>query len=140
MLTLALGQHWIRPVLRVSAVPTMSIFCATPTIPCHRFAPSVNVLLYHGTREERAELRAKHLGGSVGPGWPVIVTSFEVVLNDRKKFQKRTWKYLVVDEVGATCRLLHPIFPSVFRRCLLCTCSSTRQALCCCVRHNLPTG
>jgi hypothetical protein len=36
---------------------------------------------------------------TVGPTFPVIVTSYEVVMNDSKALARYDWKYLVVDEV-----------------------------------------
>jgi len=82
-----------------------------------RFTPDVPVVLYHGTQEERAEMREKRLGMSQsrtpkkgkgkkkapskkeGEGpvidhsdpsktFPIIVTSYEIVMNDRKYLQK----------------------------------------------------
>ena len=35
---------------------------------------------------------------TVGPSFPVIVTSYEVVMNDSKALAHYDWKYLVVDE------------------------------------------
>lgn len=48
-----------------------------------RFAPGVPVLLYHGSKEERSVIRRKHMKGKGGTqGMPVVVTSFEVAMND----------------------------------------------------------
>ncbi|KAK9678940.1 putative ATPase, partial [Basidiobolus ranarum] len=63
----------------------------------NRFTPSVPVILYHGTIDERAEMRKKRMS-KLGETFPVIVTSYEIVMNDRKFLQKYAWKYLVIDE------------------------------------------
>ncbi|KAH7316187.1 hypothetical protein KP509_21G081900 [Ceratopteris richardii] len=63
-----------------------------------RFVPSMEALLYHGSREERMILRRNHMPSSITPSFPVIVTSYEVVINDRKFLSKYKWKYIVVDE------------------------------------------
>jgi ATP-dependent DNA helicase len=65
-----------------------------------RFCPEFPVILYHGTKQDRAELRMKHMptNGKIGAEFPVVVTSFEIVMADRKFLQKYNWKYLVVDE------------------------------------------
>ena len=63
-----------------------------------RWCPSFPVLLYHGNRVERNALRAKHLPLTVGPEFPVIVTSYEIVMADRKLLQRHHFKYIVVDE------------------------------------------
>ena len=36
---------------------------------------------------------------TVTSSFPVIVTSYEVAMNDRKFLAKYKWKYIVVDEV-----------------------------------------
>jgi ATP-dependent DNA helicase len=65
-----------------------------------RWCPSFPVLLYHGSRNERAGLRARSLpyGSTVGTDFPVIVTSYEIVMADRKFLQRHHFKYIVVDE------------------------------------------
>jgi len=64
-----------------------------------RWCPSMPVLLYHGTKEERAHIRRKCLPtGPVNEKFPVIVTSYEIIIADRKFLQKYLFKYLVVDE------------------------------------------
>lgn len=65
-----------------------------------RFAPSLNVVLYHGDKKERDEIRKKCMPKTIGPKFPIIVTSYEVALMDaRKSLKSYEWKYLVVDEV-----------------------------------------
>ena len=65
-----------------------------------RFCPDFPVVLYHGNKQERAEIRMRQLPTStpIKPEFPVIVTSFEIVMADRKFLQKYNFKYLVVDE------------------------------------------
>ena len=66
----------------------------------NRFCPEFPAVLYHGSKQERAEIRAKRLPTSqpISHEFPVIVTSFEIVMADRKFLQKYNFKYLVVDE------------------------------------------
>ena len=66
----------------------------------NRFCPDFPAVLYHGSKTERAEIRNKQLPTSqpIKPDFPVIVTSFEIVMADRKFLQKYNFKYLVVDE------------------------------------------
>ena len=65
-----------------------------------RFCPEFPTVLYHGSKQERAEIRAKRLPTSlpISHDFPAIVTSFEIVMADRKFLQKYNFKYLVVDE------------------------------------------
>ncbi|KAL1354807.1 hypothetical protein HN51_006861 [Arachis hypogaea] len=64
-----------------------------------RFAPSVPAIIYHGNRQERDVIRRKHMPVTIGPKFPILITSYEVALNDAKKHLRvYPWKYLVVDE------------------------------------------
>jgi len=84
-----------------------------------RWAPSVDVLLYHGSKEDRLNMRIKY--GFETPkarpksadAFPVLLTSFEVAMNDGKKLQNLDWKYLIVDEghrlKNKDCRLLREL-------------------------------
>lgn len=76
-----------------------------------RFAPSINAIIYHGDKKERNELRNKHMPRSIGPKFPIVVTSYEVALNDARKILRHyNWKYMVVDEghrlKNSKCKLL----------------------------------
>ncbi|KAK9764296.1 putative ATPase [Basidiobolus ranarum] len=63
----------------------------------NRFTPTIPVVLYHGSIEERAHIRRKRMS-KLGETFPVVVTSYELIMNDRKFLQKYAWKYLVIDE------------------------------------------
>ncbi|XP_034754740.1 lymphoid-specific helicase isoform X2 [Etheostoma cragini] len=79
-----------------------------------RFTPEVAVLLYHGTQPERLKLR-KQIRRPQGPlsMCPVVVTSFEIAMRDRKVLQHFQWKYLIVDEghriKNLNCRLVREL-------------------------------
>ncbi|PWA55893.1 PGK [Artemisia annua] len=79
-----------------------------------RFVPSMNAVIYHGDKKEREEIRRKHMPKSVGPKFPIVITSYEVAMNDAKKFLRNyNWKYLVVDEghrlKNSKCKLLREL-------------------------------
>mmetsp|Transcript_16682 Transcript_16682/g.36078 ORF Transcript_16682/g.36078 Transcript_16682/m.36078 type:complete len:748 (+) Transcript_16682:1282-3525(+) len=82
-----------------------------------RFAPSMPALLYHGTKAEREELRAKRLrvgtGGVIPHEFPAIITSYEIVIADVKFLQRYNFKYIVVDEghrlKNFNCRLIREL-------------------------------
>lgn len=63
-----------------------------------RWVPTMEVLLYHGSKDERISLRRKYMPSTINSSFPVIVTSYEVAMNDRKLLSKYKWKYIVVDE------------------------------------------
>uniref|UniRef100_A0A3P9LRD9 Proliferation-associated SNF2-like protein n=1 Tax=Oryzias latipes TaxID=8090 RepID=A0A3P9LRD9_ORYLA len=79
-----------------------------------RFTPDVSVLLYHGPQPERAKL-LKQIRRPQGPlnMCPVVITSFEISMIDRKFLQRFQWKYLIVDEghriKNLNCRLVREL-------------------------------
>lgn len=78
--------------------------------------------MYHGSKEERAEMRATRMqpppaagvgklrtgaktkgehykrGSNTPMTFPVIITTYEVCMNDRQYLSGFLWKYIVVDE------------------------------------------
>uniref|UniRef100_A0A8C8IAE8 Proliferation-associated SNF2-like protein n=1 Tax=Oncorhynchus tshawytscha TaxID=74940 RepID=A0A8C8IAE8_ONCTS len=83
-----------------------------------RFTPEVSVQLYHGPAKERMSL-LKQIRKPQGPHnmCPVVVTSFEIAMIDRKFLQVvaciKFWKYLIVDEghriKNLNCRLVREL-------------------------------
>ncbi|KAL8128899.1 hypothetical protein V2J09_018054 [Rumex salicifolius] len=76
-----------------------------------RFTPSMNAIIYHGDRQVRNDIMKKHMPRTIGPKFPIVITSYEVALNDAKKYLRHySWKYIVVDEghrlKNANCKLL----------------------------------
>ncbi|XP_011041789.1 PREDICTED: ATP-dependent DNA helicase DDM1-like isoform X2 [Populus euphratica] len=76
-----------------------------------RFAPSMDAIIYHGSKKQRDEIRRKHMPRSIGFKFPIIVTSYEIALCDAKKYLRHyPWKYVVVDEghrlKNSKCKLL----------------------------------
>lgn len=64
----------------------------------------MNAIVYHGSKQERQELRRKHMPREIGPKFPIVVTSYEIALTDAKKYLRHyDWKYVVVDEVSVIC-------------------------------------
>ncbi|EDK37807.2 hypothetical protein PGUG_01905 [Meyerozyma guilliermondii ATCC 6260] len=56
-----------------------------------RFAPSMKVLKYTGTKQERQKIRLKS-------DYNLILTSYEISIRDFTKLNSVSWKYLIVDE------------------------------------------
>ncbi|XP_012672535.1 lymphoid-specific helicase [Clupea harengus] len=79
-----------------------------------RFTPDVSVMLYYGLQNERDEL-IKQIRKPQGPlkMFPVVITSFEIAMIDRKKLQRFHWKFLIVDEghriKNLNCRLVREL-------------------------------
>ena len=60
-----------------------------------RWVPSMNVFAFHGTKDERVELKEKMLQ----PGkFDVVVTTYEMATRERNAFNKFKWRYLIIDE------------------------------------------
>lgn len=82
--------------------------CATKgmifySISIERFVPSINAIIYHGDKKQRDEIRMKHMPRTIGPKFPIVITSYEIAMSDARKFLRHySWKYLVVDEVTTT--------------------------------------
>jgi hypothetical protein len=81
-----------------------------------RWTPSIGAVLYHGSKDERAALRRTRLGppsARVTTDFPIVVTSYEIVLADVKFLAHYKWKYVVVDEghrlKNMNCRLLREL-------------------------------
>ncbi|KAI3995669.1 hypothetical protein MKX01_031442, partial [Papaver californicum] len=76
-----------------------------------RFTPSINAVVYHGDAKARGEIRRKQMPKTIGPEFPIVITSYEVAMNDARNFlSKYSWKYVVVDEghrlKNTKCKLL----------------------------------
>lgn len=62
--------------------------------------PSVDAIIYHGDKKERDEIVRKHMPRTIGPKFPIVITSYEIAIYDaRRVLRHYSWKYLVVDEV-----------------------------------------
>ncbi|KAG6600610.1 ATP-dependent DNA helicase DDM1, partial [Cucurbita argyrosperma subsp. sororia] len=82
-----------------------------------RFVPTVTAIVYHGDKKQREEIRRKHMPRTIGPKFPVVVTSYEIAMSDAKKFLRHyNWKYLVVDEnnLAELWSFLNFILPDIF--------------------------
>ncbi len=62
-----------------------------------RFAPDLNILLYHGTKEERKQMLKDKLSYKKSI-MPIVITSYEIILRDKFELSTFEWSYLIVDE------------------------------------------
>ena len=65
-----------------------------------RWTPEIKTIMYHGSKDERAEMRRKHLKMQDQQkfDFPVVCTSYEICMNDRKFLANYKWRYIIVDE------------------------------------------
>ncbi|KAF2971228.1 hypothetical protein GQX73_g2376 [Xylaria multiplex] len=69
----------------------------------HKWTPKIPFVLYHGTIQERRQIFRdrimKHYQkGTPNQRFPVVCTSYEMVLRDRAALSKIDWAFIVVDE------------------------------------------
>lgn len=64
------------------------------------FAPNVPVVLFHGKEEKRLEIRDKFIKTLRSNKWevPVVITSYEMPLREKKFLSLVKWCYTIVDE------------------------------------------
>lgn len=78
-----------------------------------KWTPSIPVVLYHGSKQEREEIRRKQFKNPGGEAFPVICTSYEICMNDRKFLANYGWKFIIIDEghriKNLNCRLIREL-------------------------------
>jgi ATP-dependent DNA helicase len=63
-----------------------------------RWTPGIRTVLYHGSKDQRAELRRKFMSmrNQKDADFPVVCTSYEICMNDRKFLAQYQWRYIIV--------------------------------------------
>jgi ATP-dependent DNA helicase len=63
-----------------------------------RWTPDIETVLYHGTKDERSEIRRKRMKmqDQRDMDFPVVCTSYEICMNDRKFLANYQWRYIIV--------------------------------------------
>lgn len=78
-----------------------------------KWTPSIPVLLYHGDKNERARLRRTNLKHPGTDQFPIVVTSYEICMNDRKYLSGFGWQFIIIDEghriKNLDCRLIREL-------------------------------
>ena len=61
------------------------------------WTPSIPTLLYHGSKDEREELRRTRMKGTgKEEGFPIVCTSYEMCMKDRTHLSRYNWQYMVI--------------------------------------------
>jgi hypothetical protein len=56
-------------------------------------------VLYHGDKKTREEIRKKYFSmKQLSDKFPIIVTSYEIIMNDRQYLSRIQWKFIIIDE------------------------------------------
>jgi DNA helicase INO80 len=70
-----------------------------------RFVPDLNVIPYWGTAKDRKILRKlwdrKHVTYTRDSPFHVVISSYQLVVQDAQYFQKMRWQYMILDEAQA---------------------------------------
>ena len=61
-----------------------------------KWTPNIPKLLYHGTPAEREALRDDNMQNEKDENFPVICTSYEICMNDRKFLSQYNWKFIII--------------------------------------------
>lgn len=62
-----------------------------------RWAPKIPVVMYHGNPQVRGQIRRQQLkGDSKGDKFPVVCSSYEICMRDKKYLANYHWKFIVV--------------------------------------------
>jgi len=79
----------------------------------NKWTPDIPVVLYHGSKQERENIRRKHFKNPGSKDFPVICTSYEICMNDRKFLGNYGWKFIIIDEghriKNLNCRLIREL-------------------------------
>lgn len=60
-----------------------------------KWCPGFKIMTYYGNQEER---KAKRRGWTDDSSWDVLITSYQLVLQDQQVLKRRAWHYMVLDE------------------------------------------
>jgi ATP-dependent DNA helicase len=78
-----------------------------------KWTPTIPVVLYHGDKREREKLRRTRLKHPGTDQFPVVVTSYEICMNDRKYLTGFGWQFIIIDEghriKNLDCRLIREL-------------------------------
>ncbi|KAF2639485.1 hypothetical protein P280DRAFT_470138 [Massarina eburnea CBS 473.64] len=79
----------------------------------NKWTPTIPVVLYHGDKKEREKIRRTKLKNPGTAQFPVVVTSYEICMNDRKFLTGFGWQFIIIDEghriKNLDCRLIREL-------------------------------
>ncbi|CAI7677673.1 unnamed protein product [Penicillium manginii] len=60
-----------------------------------KWCPGFKIMTYYGNQEERKQ---KRKGWTDDNAWNVLITSYQLVLQDQQPLKRRSWHYMILDE------------------------------------------
>ncbi|KAL1837091.1 hypothetical protein VTK73DRAFT_4827 [Phialemonium thermophilum] len=108
-------ENYLGPHLIIAPLSTLSNWMDE----FRRWTPSIPVVMYHGTPDQRSEIRTtkmmKHLqNGRPTDRFPVVCTSYEMVLRDRAALSKINWEFIIIVRGFSPASGNPPFHPSSF--------------------------
>lgn len=90
-------ENYLGPHLIIAPLSTLSNWLNE----FHTWAPSIPVVMYHGTPDQRAAIRTtkmeKHLkSGRPTERFPVVCTSYEIILRDHAALSRINWEFIII--------------------------------------------
>ncbi len=92
-------EKYLGPHLIVAPLSTLSNWMDE----FRMWTPSIPVVMYHGLPEDRKEIHTTKIMRHIHKGrptdkFPVVCTSYEMVLKDRALLSKINWEFIIIDE------------------------------------------
>ncbi|KAF6997313.1 hypothetical protein CFC21_013547 [Triticum aestivum] len=81
-----------------------------------RLFPSMKELFYFGNQQGRATMRKQFARKAVGPDFPIILTTYNMVMVEKQLLAQYDWKYVVVDEGYQLKKREHEVLEAVKRQ------------------------
>lgn len=99
-------EQYLGPHLIVAPLSTLSNWIDE----FHKWVPSIPIEMYHGNKAQREEIFRKKIMNHLKSGrptekFPVVCTSYEMVLNDHHNLSRIKWEFIIiVSIIKSVCR------------------------------------
>ncbi|KAM4058903.1 type III restriction enzyme, res subunit [Hirsutella rhossiliensis] len=92
-------ENYLGPHLIVAPLSTLSNWMDE----FHKWTPSIPVIMYHGNQRERESIFKSRMMNNLEQGrpntkFPVVCTSYEMVLRDQHNLSRINWEFIIIDE------------------------------------------
>ncbi|KAL6697385.1 SNF2 family DNA-dependent ATPase [Trichoderma pleuroticola] len=92
-------EQYLGPHLIVAPLSTLSNWIDE----FHKWVPSIPIEMYHGNKAQREEIFHKKIMSHLKSGrptnkFPVVCTSYEMVINDHHNLSRIKWEFIIIDE------------------------------------------
>ena len=82
------------------------------------WTPSLPVIMYHGTKKDREEIFQTKMMRNLKSGrptdkFPVVCTSYEMVLRDQANLSKISWEFIII--VRSSLLIAHTAYSQICR-------------------------